>query len=336
MRENVPFSSVSSEGSQHPPDLACDPNRGDLALLASSARSYVDDARANSTQRAYRTSWNLWVSWCATRGLVSLPTAPESLALYMADLADRGRKVATISRALVAISQAHRMAGHPSPRSSELVRSVLKGIRRRLGVAPRQKAALLPEQLTAIAASLPSTLRGARDRALLLLGFVGACRRSELVALDVRDAEFSGDGLTLIVRRSKTDQEGMGRRVGVPCGTHRETCPVRSLRVWLDLAKITSGAIFRGVNRHGQVGERRLDGGSVARIVQRSVAAIGQLPSEFGGHSLRAGLATAAARAGKSERSIMAQTGHRSVTMVRRYIRDGDLFRDNAAAGIGL
>ena len=179
-------------------------------------------------------------------------------------------------------------------------------------------------------------LIGARDRALVLLRFAGAFRRSELVGLDVEDAVFGKDGLVVTLRRSKTDQEGAGRKVGIPYGSNPETCPVRVVQAWVEQAAVTTGPLFRAVNRHGRVQPGRLTGRAVARVVQKLATAAGLEASKYAGHSLRAGHATAAAIAGASERSIMAQTGHRSVQMVRRYIRDGNLFRENSAGKLGL
>jgi integrase len=183
---------------------------------------------------------------------------------------------------------------------------------------------------------LPESLLGERDRALLLVCFAGAFRRSELVSLDVADVSFTRDGLVIRLRRSKTDQEGEGRTIGIPYGSRPMTCPVRALKEWLDFSGITAGPLFRPVNRHGQVLATRLSDRGVARVVQRAAAAAGLDPTDVAGHSLRAGLATSAAAAGVSERAIMAQTGHKSLPMVRRYIRDGSLFIENAAAGVGL
>jgi integrase len=185
-------------------------------------------------------------------------------------------------------------------------------------------------------AALPPGSIGIRDRALLLVGFAGAFRRSELVGLNREDVEFVSEGLVTTLRRSKTDQEGHGRKVAVPFGSNLETCPVRALQAWLDISKIASGAIFHPINRHGRIQPGRLSGEAVAIVVKRYAAACGKDASHFAGHSLRAGLATQAAIAGVSERSIMNQTGHRSTAMVRRYIRDGSLFRDNAAGRVGL
>jgi integrase len=180
---------------------------------------------------------------------------------------------------------------------------------------------------------LPATRIGIREQALLLVGFAGAFRRSELAALDWEDVEERPEGLVVTIRRSKTDAEGQGRKVGIPRG--REVCPVAALAAWREESGGGSGPVFRRVDRHSRLLER-MSGQAVAFVVKRWAAVIGRDATEFSGHSLRAGLATSAALAGKSERAIMNQTGHRSVTMVRRYIRDGSLFRDNAAEGIGL
>jgi integrase len=179
-------------------------------------------------------------------------------------------------------------------------------------------------------------LIGARDRALVLLGFAGAFRRSELVGLDVADCTFGKDGLTVTLRRSKTDQEGQGRKIGIPYGSNPETCPVRNIQAWLEVAGINSGSLFRSITRHGRVRPGRLSGIDVARVVKKLAERAGLDPAKYAGHSLRAGHATSAAIAGASERSIMIQTGHRSVQMVRRYIRDGSLFRENSAGKLGL
>jgi integrase len=179
-------------------------------------------------------------------------------------------------------------------------------------------------------------LIGARDRALVLLGFAGAFRRSELVALDVEDCVFGKDGLTVTLRRSKTDQQGAGRKIGIPYGSNPETCPVRMVLGWIELAGVSAGPLFRSISRHSHLRPGRLSPIDVARIVKKLADRAGLDAAKYAGHSLRVGHATSAAIAGASERSIMNQTGHRSVQMVRRYIRDGSLFRENSAGKLGL
>jgi integrase len=226
--------------------------------------------------------------------------------------------------------------GMESPSHTAIVRNTMKGIRRTLGTAPLQKAAILTEDIRAMVEATDGGLIEARDRALLLLGFAGAFRRSELVELDLEDCEFGKDGLTITLRRSKTDQEGQGRRIGIPFGANPQTCPIRTLEGWLERAGITSGPLFRSINRHGRLQEGRLSGDDIARIVKKLAERVGLDPAKYAGHSLRAGHATSAAIAGASERSIMNQTGHRSVQMVRRYIREGNLWRENSAGKLGL
>jgi integrase len=306
------------------------------AALQALSRAYAAAARAPSTQALYRYDFEAFVAWCEAQALLAMPAAPDTVALYLTFRVETGWKALTIGRALTGISQAHKAAGFASPRSALIVQEVLKGIRRKHGAAPVQKAPILLDDLKAMVRTVRPGLIGLRDRAMLLLGFAGAFRRSELAFLDVSDLAFSAAGLEVTLRRSKTDQEGAGRKVGIPHGSVAETCPIGAVKGWLDAAGITEGPILREVPRFGTIGTERLSGLVVARVVKRAARAAGLDPQRFSGHSLRAGLATSAAKAGKSERAIMKQTGHRSAETVRRYIRDADLFRDNAAAGIGL
>jgi integrase len=257
------------------------------------------------------------------------------VAAYIAECAGH-LKPGSIQRRLNAIAEAHKAAGVESPTHAAIVRNTLKGIRRTLGTAPAQKAAALTNDIRAMVDAADDGLIGARDRALILLGFAGAFRRSELVGLEVEDCAFGKDGLTVTLRRSKTDQTGEGRKIGIPYGANPDTCPVRNLQEWISQAGISTGPLFRSINRHGQVQAGRLSGIDVARVVKKLAERAGLDASKYAGHSLRAGHATSAAIAGASERSIMRQTGHRSVQMVRRYIRDGSLFRENSAGKLGL
>jgi site-specific recombinase XerD len=310
-----------------------------LALLqadAASARSYAAASRADNTKRAYEADCRAFAAWCAERGVCALPAAPATVALYLASMADAGRKASTIARALAALSQAHKLAGHASPRDDQGVREVLSGIRRTIGTAQKGKAPMMPEVIRTAAASGRDDLIGLRDRALLAVGFAGGFRRSALVALDVSDLAFGPDGCTATIRRDKTDQEGAGRRIGLPYGGNPVTCPVRALRAWLDAAGITAGPVFRAVDRHGNVSAERLSDRSVANVVKEAAERAGLDAATFSGHSLRAGLATAAAKAGKSNRSIKRTTGHKSDRILDGYVRDAELFADNAAAGLGL
>ncbi len=306
-----------------------------LATVREQARDYARLAKAPNTRRAYRADWADFTAWCRAHDRTPLPAAPETVALYLAALAGH-RKTSTLTRRLSAISQAHQVAGHPSPTKDQSVRAVAAGIRRTKGTAQEGKAPAVTADVRLMVAALPATLMGRRDRALLLLGFAGAFRRSELVALDVADVAEQPEGLAVTIRRSKTDQEGAGRTVGIPYGSHYESCPVRALRAWLAAAGIAHGPLFQAIDRHGHLLPGRLSPQSVARAVKRAAVAAKLDPAKYAGHSLRAGLATAAAAAGVSERAIMAQTGHKSLPMVRKYIRGGSLWQENAAAEVGL
>jgi integrase len=258
------------------------------------------------------------------------------VACYLTDLALQGRKVSTLTQHLAAISFEHQGTGYATPSRSPVVRHVITGIRRSIGVAPHQVDALYTEDIQRMVATLPNTLIGKRDRALLLLGFAGAFRRSELVALNIDDLQFRAEGLCVRLSRSKTDQEGLGRLIGIPYGQYAETCPVLAVRIWLDDAHITEGAVFRGMSRHDRIASERLSKRAVADVVKRTAKAAGLNPTQVSGHSLRAGHCTTAARAGVSEHVIMQQTGHKSLATLHRYIRQGSLFQENSAASLGL
>jgi integrase len=304
-----------------------------LARYATQARQYAAQAKSQRTLAAYQSDWVDFEAFCRRAGQGSLPARPETVALYLTHLVDdRKRKTSTLARRLAAISQVHQVAGLPTPTGESVVRSVLAGIRRVHGSEQTAKTALSPELLRKLVAGLPDTLRGRRDRALLLVGFAGALRRSELVALVVRDVAFEAEGMVLTIRRSKTDPEAAGQFVGIPYGEQPETCPVRALQAWLAAARIPEGAVFRPIERwSNRIEPRALEDRRVATLLQSLVKCAGLDPRNFAGHSLRSGLATAAAAGGASERAIMDQTRHKSVKQVRRYIQRGSLFRDNAA-----
>ncbi len=301
------------------------------------ARAFLRASKATSTLRAYRSDWAHFLAWCAGRGATSLPSHPETVALYLVALAATHRP-ATITRRLTSIAKAHAAAGHPNPATTDhiVVAETLQGIRRTLGTAQPGKTPLLTADLIQVLAHLPGDLSGARDRALLLAGYTGGLRRSELAAAAVEDLLWKDEGAVLTLRRSKTDQEGQGRQVAIPRGAHPATCPVTALRLWIEAAGLETGPLFREVDRHGRVAGARLHPNSVGAILKRAVARAGFDPRGFGGHSLRAGFATQAARNGATAFDIMRQTGHRSVATVSRYVRDAQIFRDAPAAKLGL
>ncbi len=319
----TPPDGLTSEGEQLP------------AELLDQARVYAEASKAPSTLRAYSSAWGTFTTWCRERRVWPRPASPKTVAAFVAVMAAT-RKVATLEKYIAAIGEAHRLSGHPAPTDAQEVRAVMKGIRRTHGTRQVGKRPLLVSHLRRIVHRLPDGPLGYRDRALLLVGFAGALRRSELVGLDVADLDFVDEGLIVTIRKSKTDQQGEGREVGIPFGSTPATCPVRTLRHWLELACIEDGPVFRAVNRHRGISNKRLSDRAVALVVKRAVETIGLDPDEFSGHSLRAGLATEAARAGAGETVIMAQTGHRSTSTLRAYIRHGSLFLNNAAAMVGL
>lgn len=289
--------------------------------LATAAQGYARASKAEATVRTYRSAWRGFVRWCEIQGLEALPADGATVAFYVTTRAKVGIKPASIDLDLAAIAAAHAAAGHPSPRSSAEVQAVRAGIRRTHGVAQRQAAPILPDDLRAMVAALPDTLAGKRDRALLLLGFATGSRRSELAALQAEDVVFVSRGLEVAVRRSKTDQEGRGHVKPVPFGRFPSVCPVRAVKAWIKAAGLEDGPLFRPINRHGHIAPRALTGHSINRIVKRAARAAGLDAAAISGHSLRAGLVTAAVLAGRTDREIMAQTGHRSAEMLTRYTR---------------
>jgi site-specific recombinase XerD len=303
--------------------------------LLEQVREYIRVSKAANTLRGYQSDWRDFYAWCESHGLCPLPASPEGVAAYIAESAGR-LKVGSIQRRLNAIAEAHKAVGMESPTHAAIVTNTMKGIRRTKGTAAVQKSAALTADIRAMLDAADAGTIGARDRALILLGFAGAFRRSELIGLDAEDCVFGKDGFTITLRRSKTDQQGAGRKIGIPYGSNPETCPVRTVQAWLELAGVSAGPLFRSINRHGQVQSGRLSPVDVARVVKKLADRAGLDAGKYAGHSLRAGHATSAAIAGASERSIMNQTGHRSVQMVRRYIREGNLFRENSAGKLGL
>jgi integrase len=295
--------------------------------LPDQVRQYVQASLAPNSRRAYASDLAQFETWGGT-----IPTSPETIATYLAAHADI-LSVATLARRLVSIAKAHRAHGLPNPTASEVVRATMRGIRRRKGCAQREAKALLRDDLLFILDVMGGGLRDVRDRALLLIGFAGALRRSELVGLDVADIEHVRDGIVLTLRRSKTDQDGRGQRIVIPRGRAR-WCPVAALNTWMAASRITEGPIFRPVDRHCRIHPSRLSGEAVALILRGRAEAAKLDPARYSGHSLRAGLATSAAQAGVPAWRIRAQTGHKTDAMLGRYVRAGHLFTDNVVGAL--
>lgn len=300
----------------------------------------VLDSLAGETQRAYRSRLAAFAAWCQNNQRDALPASPATVAAYLAHLESTGHKSATISQVVAAIAKAHRLAGKDNPCASDEVKTARRAANRRIGVAPHQKAAAtLPVLHTIIQGIEGTTLKDKRDKALLLVGFAGAFRRSELVGLRVSDLreDRAADGRAVIVvtvRKSKTDQLGKGleKALFAAAGREKKLCPVRALREWIAAAGLTGDdPLFQSIRKGGTLSGVALSGHHVAKIIQDRGRAAG-VELELSGHSLRRGFVTTAVEKGASERSIMVQTGHRSPMMVRRYIERHNVIADNAAA----
>lgn len=297
-----------------------------MQLASVNYEKYVTAAMSQNTRIAYQSDLRRYIDWGGT-----IPGSPQMICMYLSYHADQ-LQPGTLSRHLVAIKRAHTTQDLPSPTNTDLVKATLRGIRRVRGSKLRQAAPILKTNLVDMVARL-SGIKGCRDRALLMIGFAGALRRSELVGLNHNDIEFVEHGLILYINRSKTDQEGYGRKVAIPYAKGI-TCPVTALKQWLEVSGINEGPLFRPVNKHGRIAHTALSTQAIAIIVKDKAAAVGFDPSKYSGHSLRAGLVTSAAQAGVSNWKIKQQTGHKSDAMLNTYIRDARLFIDNAAGAI--
>lgn len=284
-------------------------------------QQYLQASLSENTRRAYRNDIEHFLKWGGR-----IPASPERVASYLAEHAMK-LSYGTLCRRVVAIGRAHTVKRLPSPAHSEMVKATLHGIRRTTGRVQRRVRPTLLPQIQAMVKEAQG-MKGMRDKALLLIGFAGAFRRSELVSIRIEDVQFVAEGIVIHIRRSKTDQAGQGRDIAIPV-MRGKYCPVKAIKDWLALSEITDGALFRGVNRHGQVMNLGLSPQSVALIVKERVAAIGLDANQFSGHSLRSGLVTSAAINGVSSWKICQQTGHKSDAVMQRYIRDNNLFTDN-------
>jgi site-specific recombinase XerD len=291
--------------------------------LEEAAGGYARASKSAATRKAYQTDAADFTAWCDRHGLEALPASVSTVAAYLAGLAKEGLKASTITRRCAGIRYMHRMAGFEPPTSHEAIKAVLAGIRRSVGTAVTRKAPATAEAIRAMLQDMPSDLRGLRDRGLLLLGFAGALRRSELVALDVSDLEETTEGMLVRIRRSKTDQEGVGDFVSVPHGSRLR--PVAALK---EAAGITEG--FRSIKKGGLVTPERLSDRSVAEIVKKRMEAAGFDSAIFSGHSLRAGFVTSTLHHGADILRVMDVTRHREVSTLKTYDRRAKAFKQHA------
>lgn len=318
---------VNSGARQHRRALA----QQELERALEAAKKYANKSRSEATWRAYRHDWRQFENWCALVERASLPADPETVALFISRQAEAGLSPSTLSRRLAAIRLVHLGAGHPSPHNALKVAETLRGVRRDWSKPLRRKKAALAEDVKRMVDTVePETLKGMRDRALVLIGFAGAFRRSELVALNTENLEERSAGLKVTIERSKTDQEGRGQAVAIMRQPESPYCPVQALNDWTTCADIQEGALFRRMHRGDKVGAGRLSAQSVALVVKDLAARAELNPADYAGHSLRSGFLTSAARARASVFKMADQSRHKSLEVLRQYVRDEELFDDNA------
>ena len=297
------------------------------AVLQDASDRLILAARSPATLRAYRTDWAAFVAWCRTQDVMALPAQPETVAAWIASRLEQGRKAAPLARGVAAVSCAPELAGFERVSRSRGVQDAVRGMQRTLGTAPTRKAPTTVELLRRMLDVQPDTLIGRRNRALLALGFAGALRRSELVTLEVGDLVPQEGGALLTVRRSKTDTDGAGQTIGILNGSTIRA--LEHLSAWCDAAGITSGRLFRSVDRHGRIGGSLSDR-SVARIIKTAAEAVGLDPERFSGHSLRAGFITSGAEAGADALLIAETSRHQSLDVLRTYVRRASLLKSHA------
>jgi site-specific recombinase XerD len=306
-----------------------------LEDAVAAAAGYAKASRSAATWRAYESDWKAFQAWCRAVDLIAMPATPHTVALFLAAEAKLGRAPSTLGRRLAAIRLMHLGARIPSPHDAIEVDEVLRGIRRAWKRPPAQKAPAVDDEIKRMVdAATPRTLQGLRDRALLLLGFAGAFRRSELVALDVDHLAAQDEGLSVRIASSKTDQEGHGQLVAIPRVVDSPYCPVQAVADWLVAADISSGAVFRRVHRGDTVGRSRLSDQSVALIIKNLAARTGLDRARYAGHSLRSGFLTSAARNRASIFKMADQSRHKSLDVLREYVRNEERFDDHAGDGL--
>ena len=305
---------------------------GILVAEIESAAAYATASRATSTQRVYASDWRIFLAWCDARSIEALPADPRAVATFLAAEADNGAKPATIGRRLAAIGYYHKQAGMRPPQTREgaaVISQVLGGIRRTKGVRPVRKRAADGDALRDMLKAIEGDgLRSVRDRAVLALGMPAALRRSEIVALTLDDVELVPEGLKVIIRGSKTDQERAGVVIAVPEG--RQIKPKALLLAWMKAAAHQDGALFRKLTPSDRLTEHPMSDRSIARLVQKHAAAAGYDPTEFAGHSLRAGFLTEAEATGASIFKMQEVSRHKSVQVLAAYVRSREMFRDHA------
>ena len=312
----------------------------DLKVLQEETLLNLQSSKANNTVRAYKSDFNDFVLFCARNGFKSLPSEPKIVSLYLTHLSTNEVKFSTIKRRLVSIGVVHKLKGHYLDTKHPIIIENITGIKRRKGSIQIGKKPILINNLKLIIKVIDESndegIKKSRDRSIILIGFSGGFRRNEIVSLDYDDLDFVAEGLKISLKRSKTDQFGEGSLKALPYFDNSKYCPVLSLKNWIEVSKINSGALFRRFSKGSKITENRLTDQTVALLVKKYLKLAGINDKNYSGHSLRSGFATVAAESGAEERSIMTMTGHKSTEMVRRYIKEANLFKNNALNKIKL
>ena len=306
----------------------------DIKTLQEETLLNLKSSKASNTLRAYKSDFNDFSLFCVQNGFKSLPSEPKIVSLYLTHLSAKGIKMSTLKRRLVSIGVIHKLKGHYLDTKHPIIIENILGIKRRKGSVQKGKKPLLINNLKTLINVIDKynkeDLKKYRDRSIILMGFSGGFRRNEIVSLDYDDLDFVTEGIKIRIKRSKTDQLGEGSVKGIPYFENTQYCPVLSLRNWIEISKISSGPLFRRFSKGNKLSENRLTDQTVALLIKKYLNITGIDSKNYSGHSLRSGFATSAAEAGAEERTIMAMTGHKSTEMVRRYIKEANLFKNNA------
>ncbi|SMF75503.1 Site-specific recombinase XerD [Candidatus Pelagibacter sp. HIMB1321] len=306
----------------------------DIKKLQQETIFNLQNSKSNNTVRAYKSDFNDFNLFCSKNGFNPLPTDPKIVSLYLTYLSNKDSKISTLKRRVASIGVIHKLKGHYLDTKHPLIVENLMGIKRRKGSIQNGKKPLLinyiKQIINVIDDQINNEIKKQRDKSIILIGFSGGFRRNEIVSLNYEDLDFVPEGLKINLKRSKTDQLGEGLLKGLPYFDNPKYCPVISVKNWIDISKINSGALFRRFLKGSKLSENRLTDQSVALLIKEYLKLAGIENRNYSGHSLRSGFATSAAESGAEERSIMAMTGHKSAEMVRRYIKEANLFKNNA------
>jgi site-specific recombinase XerD len=312
----------------------------DIKALQEETLLNLQSSKANNTVRAYKSDFNDFGIFCSQNGFKSLPSEPKIVSLYLTHLSTKDAKMSTLKRRLVSIGVIHKLKGHYLDTKHPAIIENIMGIKRRKGSVQKSKKPILINSLKEIINVIDQQdkeeIKKLRDRSIILIGFSGGFRRNEIVSLDYDDLDFVPEGLKINIKRSKTDQFGEGFTKALPYFDGSKYCPVVSLKNWIEISSITSGPVFRRYVKGSKLSEKRLTDQTVALLIKEYLNMTGIDSKNYSGHSLRSGFATSAAESGAEERSIMAMTGHKSTEMVRRYIKEANLFKNNALSKIKI